>query len=129
MEPKTAVAALAALAQETRLAAYRLLVQAGPAGLAAGRIAEALGVSPGTLSFHLKEMTYAGLIQSRQDSRWVIYSAHYEQMTALLAYLSENCCADAAEAPACCAPTPVVASGTAVISAPSRASKIDPLAH
>jgi DNA-binding transcriptional ArsR family regulator len=93
MELKTAVAALAALAQETRLAAYRLLVQAGPAGLAAGRIAEALGVSPATLSFHLKEMAYAGLIQSRQDSRWVIYSAHYEQMNALLAFLSENCCA------------------------------------
>lgn len=93
MEIKTAVAALTALAQETRLAAYRLLVQAGPAGLAAGRIAEALAVSPATLSFHLKEMSYAGLINARQDGRWVIYSAHFEQMNELLAYLSEHCCA------------------------------------
>lgn len=107
MELKTAVAALAALAQETRLAAYRLLVQAGPAGLAAGRIAEALSVSPASLSFHLKEMAYAGLIQARQDGRYIIYSAHFEQMTALLAYLSENCCAGAGAseaAPACCPP-------------------------
>ena len=106
MELKTAVAALAALAQETRLAAYRLLVQAGPAGLAAGRIAEALGVSPATLSFHLKEMAYAGLIHSRQEGRWVIYRAHYAQMNALLAYLGENCCAGsgtpAAPAAPCC---------------------------
>ena len=105
MELKTAVAALAALAQETRLAAYRLLVQAGPAGLAAGRIAEALAVSPATLSFHLKEMAYAGLIESRQEGRWVIYRAHYAQMNALVAYLAENCCAGAgtpaASAPCC----------------------------
>lgn len=128
MELKTAVAALAALAQDTRLAAYRLLVQAGPAGLAAGRIAEALAVSPATLSFHLKEMAYAGLIQSRQEGRWVIYSAHYAQMTALLAYLSENCCADSVEAPACCAPVQTAAVA-AVTARPSVARKLDPAAH
>ena len=127
MELKTAVAALAALAQETRLAAYRLLVQAGPAGLAAGRIAEALAVSPATLSFHLKEMAYAGLIQSRQEGRWVIYSANYPRMTTLLAYLSENCCADAAEPPACCAPIQAAAE-IAVMAPPSEAGKIDPAA-
>ena len=107
MKEEAVIAALAALAQETLLAAYRLLVQAGPAGLAAGRIAEALSVSPASLSFHLKEMAYAGLIQARQDGRYIIYSAHFEQMTALLAYLSENCCAGAgpdATTAACCPP-------------------------
>ena len=109
MEIKTAVAALAALAQETRLAAYRLLVQAGPAGLAAGRIAEALAVSPATLSFHLKEMSHAGLIDARQDGRWMIYSAHFAQMNALLAYLTEHCCEGSAcevTAPCCTAGEP-----------------------
>ncbi|MES2682335.1 MAG: metalloregulator ArsR/SmtB family transcription factor [Pseudomonadota bacterium] len=104
MEIQAAVAALAALAQETRLAAYRLLVQAGAEGLAAGRIADALGVSPATLSFHLKTLSHAGLIEARQDSRYVIYRADYAQMNALMAYLTENCCQGAAcavEAPCC----------------------------
>lgn len=105
MEIKTAVAALAALAQETRLAAYRLLVQAGPEGLAAGRVAEALGVAPATLSFHLKEMSFAGLVTARNEGRYVLYTANFEQMTALLAYLTENCCAGS-PAPATCCPTP-----------------------
>lgn len=104
METKTAVDALAALAQETRLAAYRLLVQAGPEGLAAGRIADALAVSPATLSFHLKTLAHAGLIVSRNDSRHVIYRADYMQMNALMAHLTEHCCGGApcvTEAPCC----------------------------
>ena len=104
MEIKTAVSALAALAQETRLAAYRLLVQAGPDGLAAGRIADALGASPATLSFHLKELAHAGLITSRNDSRYVIYRADYAAMNGLMAYLTEHCC----QGKPCC-PEPVSA--------------------
>ncbi|MES2883934.1 MAG: metalloregulator ArsR/SmtB family transcription factor [Pseudomonadota bacterium] len=102
MEIQTAVDALAALAQETRLAAYRLLVQAGSEGLAAGRIADALAVSPATLSFHLKELAHAGLIASRNDSRYVIYRADYAAMNGLMAYLTEHCCQGAA-----CGPKPV----------------------
>ncbi|MDO9452122.1 MAG: metalloregulator ArsR/SmtB family transcription factor [Stagnimonas sp.] len=111
MEIKVAVQSLAALAQETRLSAYRLLVQAGPEGLAAGRIADALAVSPATLSFHLKELAHAGLIASRNDSRYVIYRADYAAMNGLMAYLTEHCCQGApcaAEAPCCPAPTIVL---------------------
>ncbi len=107
MEITNAVAALSALAQETRLAAYRLLVQSGPEGLAAGRIADALAVSPASLSFHLKELTHSGLIASRSDSRYVIYRADYAVMNTLMAYLGEHCCAGtpcAIETPCC--PTP-----------------------
>ncbi len=92
MEIKDAVPALAALAQETRLAVYRMLVEAGPAGLAAGKIAEDLGVAAATLSFHLKELSNAGLTQSRQSGRFVIYSANFEAMNALLSFLTANCC-------------------------------------
>ena len=92
MKTAQAVQALAALAQDTRLAIYRLLVQRGPGGLAAGVIAERLGLAGATLSFHLKELTHAGMIEPRQDGRFVYYSANYAQMNALLGYLSENCC-------------------------------------
>lgn len=92
MDTKPAIAALAALAQESRLATYRLLVQAGPAGLPATRIAEALGVPPSSLSFHLKELSHAGLVVPRQDGRFIIYSANFETMNALLGFLTENCC-------------------------------------
>jgi ArsR family transcriptional regulator len=92
METKSAVTALAALAQESRLAIFRLLVQAGPEGLAAGKIGEALGIPPSSLSFHMKELAYANLVSSRQESRYVIYSANFEAMTELLAFLTENCC-------------------------------------
>ena len=92
MEIKEAVLALAALAQETRLAVYRALVQAGPDGLAAGRIAENLAVPAATLSFHLKELGNAGLVAWRQAGRYVIYSANYDSMNALLAYLTAHCC-------------------------------------
>ena len=104
METKQAVQALAALAQDSRLAIFRLLVQAGPAGLAAGAIGEKLELPPATLSFHLAGLTRAGLAQSRQDGRFVIYSASFESMNALVAFLTENCCGGATCAPAACQP-------------------------
>ena len=93
METTAAVHALAALAQETRLSIFKLLVEAGPTGMAAGEIALAVGVSATNLSFHLKELTHAGLARSRQEGRFVFYSAHYPHMNELLAYLTDNCCA------------------------------------
>jgi DNA-binding transcriptional ArsR family regulator len=95
MENKQAVGALAALAQESRLAIFRLLVQAGPQGLAASRIAEALGMPPSSLSFHLKELSNANLIVPRQEGRFVIYAAQFDAMNALLGFLTENCCGGA----------------------------------
>ena len=93
MKTESAVAALAALAQDTRLAVYRLLVQQGPSGMAAGEIAASVGTSPATLSFHLKELSHAGLVSSRQEGRFVYYAANFDAMNALIAYLTENCCA------------------------------------
>jgi ArsR family transcriptional regulator len=104
METKAAVTALAALAQESRLAIFRLLVQTGPNGLAAGKIGEALGIPPSSLSFHMKELSYAGLVRSRQESRFVIYSANFEAVNDLLAFLTENCCGGRT-----CAPIPACA--------------------
>jgi DNA-binding transcriptional ArsR family regulator len=92
MEPKVAVQALGALAQDSRLAAYRMLVQVGPEGLAASEIAERLEIPPNTLSFHLKTLSHAHLVLARQEGRFVYYSANYEQMNALLGFLTENCC-------------------------------------
>lgn len=92
MQSPDAVNALAALAHAARLQAFRLLVQAGPEGLAASRIAEALGISAPSLSFHLKELAHAGLVDSRQEGRYVIYAARFDTMHALLGFLTENCC-------------------------------------
>jgi len=92
MKTPQAVKALAALAQDTRLAIYRLLVQQGPEGLSAGTIAERLDIAGATLSFHLKELAHAGMVEARQDGRFVYYSANYDQMNGLLTYLTENCC-------------------------------------
>lgn len=92
METKNAVLALSALAQESRLAIFRLLVQAGPAGMAAGKISEALAIAPSSLSFHLKELTHAQMVKSRQEGRFMIYEANYASASALVAFLSENCC-------------------------------------
>ena len=92
MKTPQAVRALAALAQDTRLAIYRMLVQQGPEGLAAGTIATRLDLPAPTLSFHLKELANAALIEPRQQGRFVYYSAKYDQMNGLLAFLSENCC-------------------------------------
>jgi DNA-binding transcriptional ArsR family regulator len=92
MEAKQAVEALAAMAQETRLEALRLLVQAGPGGLAAGEIARRLDVPAPTLSFHLRALLHAGLVSSSRDGRSLVYSADYARLRGLVAFLSENCC-------------------------------------
>lgn len=99
MEMSQAVDALAALAQRSRLAIYRRLVEAGPQGMPAGGIGEALELPPATLSFHLSQLVRAGLVRSRQDGRYVIYSADFEGMNALVGFLTENCCSGAACAP------------------------------
>lgn len=93
METKSAVLLLSSIAQEARLEVFRLLVQAGPQGLPAGEIGESLGIPASTLSFHLKDLSHAGLINSKQVSRFIYYTANYEVMSGLLAYLTENCCA------------------------------------
>lgn len=95
MDIKSAVLQLSSIAQEARLEIFRLLVQAGPDGLPAGNVGETLQIPASTLSFHLKELSHAGLINSRQVSRFIYYSANYEAMNGLLAYLTENCCAGA----------------------------------
>lgn len=100
MKAPAAVDALGALAQEHRLALFRLLVQAGDDGMPAGAIAEALGVPNSSLSFHLAHLTRAGLIQQRRQGRSLIYTADYAAMNALVGYLMENCCGGAACAPA-----------------------------
>jgi len=105
MKTPQALKALAALAQETRLAIYRLLVQQGPEGLSAGTIAERLDIAGATLSFHLKELAHAGMVAARQDGRYVYYSANYDHMNRLLGYLTENCC-QGQRCAAECAPSP-----------------------
>jgi ArsR family transcriptional regulator, arsenate/arsenite/antimonite-responsive transcriptional repressor len=92
METTQAVEALAALAQASRLEIYRLLVQAGTEGMPAGQIGAELELPPATLSFHLSQLTRAGLARSRQEGRFVIYSADYAEMNALVGFLTENCC-------------------------------------
>ena len=100
MELKSAVTLLGALAQDSRLQVYRLLVQAGPEGMAATEIAERLGIPANTLSFHLKTLSHADLVQSRQAGRFIYYSTNYEQMNGLLGFLTENCCGGRSCAPA-----------------------------
>jgi DNA-binding transcriptional ArsR family regulator len=92
MNTESAVAALAALAQDSRLAIFRTLVQAGHSGLPAGKIGEKTGIAPSCLTFHLKELAHANLVGSRQRGRFVIYTANYSTMNELLAFLTENCC-------------------------------------
>ena len=106
MEKTDAVAALSALAQEHRLAVFRLLVQAGPKGLPAGQVAEALDLAPNTLTFHFDRLRAAGLVTVRRDGRSMIYAAQFETMNTLLGFLTENCCQGATEtcAPAVCQP-------------------------
>mgnify|MGYP001001579538 CR=1 FL=1 len=93
MNTDNVLAALAALAQETRLAIFRLLVKIGHAGLPAGKIGEELGISSSALSFHLKELAHADLVTARQEGRFIIYTARFATMNSLLGYLTENCCA------------------------------------
>jgi ArsR family transcriptional regulator len=109
MKKLQAVAALAALAQDNRLEVFRLLVGAGPEGMAAGAVAETLGLAPNTLTFHFDRLRMAGLVTVRRDGRSMIYAAHYEAMNALLGYLTENCCRGAPKngVSAICAPSPI----------------------
>lgn len=104
MKIDTAVTLLGALAQSSRLALFRLLVQKGPDGMAAGEIAERLGVAPNALSFHLKELSNAGLLKSRQEGRFIYYAPDFKVMNGLVSYLTENCCNGSSSADACCPP-------------------------
>ena len=114
MDTKHVLKALAALAQESRLAIFRLLIQTGPAGLYASKIGEALHISSSALSFHLKELSHANLVVARQEGRFVIYTAQFDTMTALVGFLTENCCAgEACAVPAQACPPGVDAAGNA----------------
>lgn len=95
MQPDAVIRALGALAQEHRLAAYRLLVEAGMDGIPAGALADRLGVPPSSMSFHLAQLANAGLVTQRRESRSIIYSADYAAMNGLMGYLTENCCGGA----------------------------------
>jgi DNA-binding transcriptional ArsR family regulator len=114
METRDAVAALGALAQETRLAAFRALVEAGPAGLAAGALAAKLDVPPPTLSFHLSALAGAGLVEATRDGRSIVYAADFAAMNALVGFLTENCCGGAPCGPVACPPAkPAATKGAA----------------
>jgi ArsR family transcriptional regulator len=104
MDAHETIAALSALAHETRLAVFRLLVQRGPDGLSAGTIAQAVGLPPSSLTFHLQQLTHAGLITQRRISRQLIYATDFARMNAVMAYLTENCCAGAASCAPICDP-------------------------
>jgi DNA-binding transcriptional ArsR family regulator len=107
MKKHAVVAVLAALAQDNRLDAFRLLVEAGPEGLSAGSVANALKLAPNTLTFHLDRLRDAGLVTVRREGRSMIYAARFDTMNALLAYLTDNCCKGAQEPcaiPASCKP-------------------------
>ncbi|MGF6469005.1 ArsR family transcriptional regulator [Paraburkholderia youngii] len=95
MNPNLAVRALGALAHDSRLAIFRLLVVAGREGMPAGEIGQQLGLAPSSLSFHLKDLSHADLVKSRQDGRFIIYTANFDAMTDLIGFLTENCCAGA----------------------------------
>lgn len=104
MKTAAAIDALGALAHEHRLAVFRLLVERGPAGLPAGHIAERVGLAPSSLTFHLQNLQRSGLITQRRESRQLIYSADFDAMSGLIAYLTENCCAGSDECSSACRP-------------------------
>ncbi len=106
MDATRTVGALGALAHESRLTIYRMLVGQGPEGLPAGTIAERLGIPPSSLTFHLQQLLHAGLVTQRRASRQLIYAADFAAMDGLVAYLTEHCCAQgqAAACEPCCAP-------------------------
>jgi DNA-binding transcriptional ArsR family regulator len=108
MKKSTVIGALDALAQETRLDIFRLLVEKGPEGLPAGELGERLGQPSPTMSFHLSQLRFAGLVDSRRDGRSIIYSANFKMMSNLLGYLTENCCGGRTEL--CAATTPSASS-------------------
>lgn len=95
METKAAVTRLAALAHDTRLGLFRRLVEVGPAGLTPGELATAFGLAPATLSFHLKELSHAGLLSAEQEGRFIRYRADFSAMNELLGFLTDNCCGGA----------------------------------
>lgn len=106
MDSAVVIRALAALAQEHRLAAFRLLVQAGPEGIAAGALAESLDIAPSSLSFHIAQLANAGLVGQRRQGRSILYSADYPAMAEVMGFLTENCCGGTACVPAiACNPT------------------------
>lgn len=105
VETNAVLAALRALAQEHRLAIFRLLVEHAPAGLTAGAIAELAGLAPATLSFHLKELAHAGLIAGRQDGRFIWYRANFDAITGVVTYLTDNCCQGNAVCVTACGPS------------------------
>jgi ArsR family transcriptional regulator len=130
MKQSTALTALSALAQETRLDIFRLLVRAGAAGLSAGSIAARLDVAAPTLSFHLSQLKQARLLTCRRESRQLFYAANYDAMTGLIAYLTENCCKGVsgtgpAEASPACAP-PAADRAPATRTRRTRSSGISP---
>ena len=106
MDSNLVVRALGALAHDSRLAIFRALVVAGPTGMAAGEIAQQLGLAPSSLSFHLKDLSHAELVTGRQEGRFIFYSANFKAMNGLIGFLTENCCAsdacNVASAPQCC---------------------------
>jgi ArsR family transcriptional regulator, arsenate/arsenite/antimonite-responsive transcriptional repressor len=101
MQTKEAVAALAALAHETRLSVFRLLVAVGPQGMPATRISDQLQVAPSSLSFHLKELLHADLVTARQEGRFIYYAATYSRLNDLMAFLTDNCCGGTPCTPVC----------------------------
>jgi DNA-binding transcriptional ArsR family regulator len=120
MEVKAAVNALSALAHETRLSVFRTLVQAGPQGVAAGELARGLGVVANTMSAHLNVLDHAGLVQSRRVGRSIIYSAAYDRMTEVLAFLVSDCCAGS---PDVCAPLAALANDAACCAAQTQSTQ------
>jgi ArsR family transcriptional regulator len=120
METSGAVTALSALAQDNRLDIFRLLVEAGPDGMAAGQIADKLGLAPNTLTFHFDRLRVAGLVTVRRDGRSMIYAARFETMNGLVSFLTENCCQGAQEK---CAPVAVCRPKGVALEAVSRARR------
>ena len=123
MESNTAIRALGALAHESRLAIYRLLVQAGPAGLAVGAIGEKLELAPATLSFHLAGLRHAGLVSERREGRTLFQAADFGAMNGLIGYLSENCCQGADCGVTGCAPATQTSKKVARHETPARARR------
>jgi ArsR family transcriptional regulator len=123
MESKQVISALEALAQESRLAIFRALVQAGPAGLTPSHLSEELELPPPTLSFHLAQLRHAGLVAVTRNGRSLTYVAAYETMNGLIAFLTENCCAGSACAPSACAPSKSSQSKEKSHEAPARSRR------
>lgn len=123
METKRVIESFSALAHEHRLAIYRMLVEAGPAGLSAGVIADRLGMPPSSLTFHTQALVRAGLATQRRVSRQMIYAADFAAMSGLVGFLTENCCGRDAATPVACGPVCNPAVASAVVVTPSKAKR------